>query len=66
MLQPSTTLFLDKCHCSSLSTNLVDEARTVEAFTAFNGLYMEHCWTTGALDSDVTLSITECRSLHVN
>ena len=34
----------------------------MEALTAFNRLYMDHCWTTGSLESDVTLNIIECRS----
>ena len=32
-----------------LTTNFIDEPRTVEALTAFNRLYLDHCWTTGAL-----------------
>ena len=44
------------------TTNFVDEGHAVEALTAFNRLYMDHCWTTGSLESDVTLSIIECRS----
>ena len=46
----------------NLTTNSVDEGRTVEAITVFSRLYLDHCWTTGALESDVTLNITECPS----
>ena len=46
----------------NLTTNFVDEGRTLEALTAFNRLYMDHCWTTGSSESDVSLNITECRS----
>ena len=46
----------------NLTNNFVDEGRTVGAFAAFNRLYMDHCWTTGSLENDVTQNITECRS----
>ena len=46
----------------NLTTNFVDAGRTLEALTAFNRLCMDHCWTTGSLESDITLNITECRS----
>ena len=45
----------------NLTTNFIDEGRTLEALTAFSRLYMDHCWTTGSLESDVSLKITECR-----
>ena len=67
---PSLNRFLtNSAIVHNLTTNFVDEGRTagrtVEAFTVFNvfnRLYLDHCWTTGALESDVTLNITECRS----
>ena len=45
-----------------LTTNFIDEARTVETLTAFNRLYLNHCWTTGALEGNVTLNAMGCRS----
>ena len=64
---PSLNRFLtSSAIVRNLTTNFVDEGRTtgrtVEAFTVFNRLYLGHCSTTGALESDVTLNITECRS----
>ena len=57
---------LNRCLTSTaivrnLTPNYVDEGRTVEAFTASTG-YLDTCWTTGALEKDATLSVTECRS----
>ena len=43
-------------------SNHVDEQKKVEAFTAFNRLYLDHCWNTGALEEDLTLSSIESRA----
>lgn len=43
-------------------SNHVDEQKKVEAFTAFNRLYLDHCWTTGALEEDLRLSSIESRT----
>ena len=59
---PAVHRFWTSATVHQLTTNFVDEGRTVEAFTAFSRLYIDHCWTTEALEGDVTLSITECRS----
>ena len=59
---PSLHRFLTSATAHQLTTNFIDESRTVEALTAFNRLYMDHCWTTGALEGDVTLNGMECRS----
>ena len=59
---PSLHGFLTSATVHQLTTNFVDEARTVEALTAFNRLYFDHCWTTGALEGDISLSGVECRS----
>ena len=46
-----------------LTTNFIDESRTVEALTAFNRLYLDHCWTAGALEgNNMHLDKMECRS----
>ena len=45
-----------------MTTNFIDESRTVEALTAFNRLYLDHCWTTGALEGNMQLDKMECRS----
>ena len=60
----STSLhrFLTSAAVHQLTTNFIDEARTVEALTAFIRLYMDHWWTTGALEGDVSLTGIECRS----
>ena len=65
---PALHRFLTSATVHQLTTSFVDEGRTVEAFTAFT-LYMDHCWTTGSLEGDATLSVTECRSafgIHVS
>ena len=59
---PSLHRFLTSATVHQLTTNFVDEARTVEALTAFNRTYLGHCWATGALEGDVTLNGMECRS----
>ena len=59
---PSLHRFLTSATVHQLTTNFIDESRTVEALTAFNRLSLDHCWTTGALEGDVTLDKMECRS----
>ena len=59
---PSLHLFLTNATVHQLTTNYIDESRTVEALTAFNRLYLDHCWTTGALERNMTLDKMECRS----
>ncbi len=54
--------FLTSAIVHQLTTSFIDEARTVEAFAAFSRLYMDHCWTAGALEGDVSLNGVECRS----
>ena len=59
---PSLHGFLTSATVHQLTTNFVGEARTVEALAAFDRLYFDHCWTTGALEGDISLSGVECRS----
>ena len=59
---PSLHRFLTSATVHQLTASFIDEARTVEALTAFNRLYMDHCWTTGALEADMSLNGIECRS----
>ena len=59
---PSLHRFLTSATVRQLTTNFVDEARTVDALTALNGIYLDHCWTTGALEGNMTLDKMECRS----
>ena len=60
---PSLHRFLTSATVHQLTTNFVDESQTVEALTTFNRLYLDHCWTTGALEGNkVHLDKLECRS----
>ena len=60
---PSLHRFLTSATVHQLTTNFVDESQTVEALTTFNRLYLDHCWTTGALEgNNVRLDKLECRS----
>ena len=60
---PSLDRFLTSATVHQLTTNFTDESQTVEALTAFNRLYLDHCWTTGALEgNNVHLDKMECRS----
>ena len=59
---PSLHHFLTSATVHQLTTNFIDESRTVEALTAFNRLYLDHCWTTGALEGNMQLDQMECRS----
>ena len=60
MLEPFTAPILDISNGSP--PNFIDEPRTVEALTAFNRLYLDHCWTTGALEGNMQLDKMECHS----
>ena len=59
---PSLNRFLTSSTVHQLMSNHVDEEKKVEALTAFNRLYLDHCWTTGALEEDLTLSSIESRT----
>ena len=60
---PSLDRFLTSATVHQLTTNFIDESQTVEALTAFNRLYLDHCWTTGALEgNNVHLDKMERRS----
>ena len=60
---PSLHRFLTSATVHQLATNFIDESRTVEALTAFDRLYLDHCWTTGALEgNNMHLDKMECRS----
>ena len=59
---PSLHRFLTTATVHQLTTNFVDESRTVEALTAFNRLYYDHCWTAGALEESMALNSVESRT----
>ena len=59
---PSLHRFLTTATVHQLTTNFVDESRTVEALTAFNRLYYDHCWTTGSLEENMALNSVESRT----
>ena len=59
---PSLHRILTTATVHRLTTSFIDESRTVEALTAFNRLYLDYCWTTGALEGNMTLDKMECRS----
>ena len=59
---PSLHRFLTTATVHQLTTNFVDESRTVEALTAFNRLYYDHCWTTGAREENMALNSFERRT----
>ena len=59
---PALHRFLTTGTVHSLTSNFVDAEKRVEAYTAFNRLYLDHCWTTGALTEDVTLTAIESRT----
>ena len=59
---PSLNRFLTSVTVHQLMSNHVDEEKKVVALTAFNRLYLDHCWTTGALEEDLTLRSIESRT----
>ena len=59
---PLLNRFLTSTTLHQLMSNHVDEEKKVEALTAFNRLYLDHCWTTGSLEEDLTLSSIESRT----
>ena len=59
---PSLHRFLTTATVHQLTTNFVTESRTVEALTAFNRLYYDHCWTTGSLEENMALNSVESRT----
>ena len=59
---PSLNRFLTSTTVHQMMSNHVDEEKKVEALTAFNRLYLDHCWTTGSLEEDLTLSSIESRT----
>ena len=59
---PALHRFLTSTTVHQLMSNHVDEEKKVEALPAFNRLYLDHCWTTGALKEDLTLSSIESRT----
>ena len=45
-----------------LKSNWIDTEGRIEAYTAFNRLYLDHCWTTGSLQLGVQLNTAESRT----
>jgi len=59
---PGLQRFLISFTVHKLKSNFIDTERRIAAYTAFNRLYFDHCWTTGALQLNVQLSSTESRT----
>ena len=59
---PELHRFLTSTTVHQLMSNHVDQEKKIEALTAFNRLYFDHCWTTGALEEDLKLSPIESRT----
>ena len=45
-----------------LKSNWIDTEGKIEAYTDFNRLYLDHCWTTGSLQLGVQLNTAESRT----
>ena len=59
---PAPHRFLTTATVHQLMSNYVDAQKTVEVYTAFNLLHLDHCWTRGALEEDLTLTSIESRA----
>ena len=59
---PGLQRFLTSSAVHKLKSNFIDTEGRIEPYTAFNRLYFDHCWTTGALELSVQLSSTESRT----
>ena len=59
---PGLQRFLISSTVHQLMSNFIDTERRIEACAAFNRLYVDHCWTGGAPEQDVTLSSIESRT----
>ena len=59
---PGLERFLTSSTVHKLKSNFIDTEGKIEAYTAFNRLYLDHCWTTGALQLSVQLNTVESRT----
>ena len=50
---PGLERFLTSSTVHKLKSNFIDTEGKIEAYTVFNRLYLDHCWTTGSLELSV-------------
>ena len=55
-------MYLTSSTVHGLKSNWIDTEGRIEAYTDFNRLYLDHCWTTGSLQLGVQLNTAESRT----
>ena len=56
---PGLERYLTSSTVHGLKSNWIDTEGKIEAYTDFNRLYLDHCWTTGSLQLGVQLNTAE-------
>ena len=56
---PGLERYLTSSTVHKLQSNWIDTEGKIEAYTDFNRLYLDHCWTTGSLQLGVQLNTAE-------
>ena len=56
---PGLERYLTSSTVHGLKSNWIDTEGKIEVYTDFNGLYLDHCWTTGSLQLGVQLNTAE-------
>ena len=59
---PGLERYLTSSTVHKLKSNWIDTEGRIEAYTDFNRLYLDHCWTTGSLQLGVQLNTAESRT----
>ena len=59
---PGLERYLTSSTVHGLKSNWIDTEGKIEAYTDFNRLYLDHCWTTGSLQLGVQLNTAESRT----
>ena len=59
---PELERYLTSSTVHGLKSNWIDTEGKIEAYTDFNRLYLDHCWTTGSLQLGVQLNTAESRT----
>ena len=59
---PGLERYLTSSTVHKLQSNWIDTEGKIEAYTDFNRLYLDHCWTTGSLQLGVQLNTAESRT----
>ena len=59
---PGLERYLTSSTVHGLKSNWIDTEGRIEAYTDFNRLYLDHCWTTGSLQLGVQLNTAESRT----